>query len=157
MALRSGSDQAPIALGPKSERPLDGVEVRDHVEFVATVVDEGVGLGEGRSGGFANAHIVVFGEDFFVHLAEILGEVRAVGVRVGWIFELFCGEVGKAFGFGDEGDDVHAEAGDTLVEPEAHERKDLFAHLRVGPIEVGLFDGKVVEIPFVRFGVVGPG
>jgi hypothetical protein len=38
---------------------LNGVEVEDHVELVAAVVDQVVGLGESGAGGFSDGHIIV--------------------------------------------------------------------------------------------------
>ena len=57
----------------------------------------------------------------------------------------------------DEGDDVHAEAVDALVEPEAHEAVDLFADFGVVPVEVGLLYGEVVEVVLAGGGVELPG
>src|SRR5260370_40158483 len=82
--------------------------------------------------------------------------MRAVGIWVGWRFELMGGEVGNAGGLRDEGDDVHAKAGDALIEPETHQREDLFANLGIGPVEVGLFGGEIVEGVFVGLWVESP-
>jgi len=113
-------------------------------------------LSEGGSGGLADGHDVVFGEDVVIHLAEILGEVGTVGVGVGRVLELFGREIGQTGGLGDERDDVHAESVDAFVEPEAHEAVDLFANLRVRPVEIGLLGREVVEVILVRLRVERP-
>ena len=77
---------------------LNGVEVEDHVELVAAVVDEVVGLGKRGAGGFADGHVVVLRKHLAIHLVKVLGEVGAIGVGVRRRFELFGGEVGHAGG-----------------------------------------------------------
>ena len=49
-------------------------------------------------------------------------------------------------GLADERDDVHAEAVDAFVEPEAHEAVDFLADFGVFPVEVGLFDGEEMQV-----------
>jgi hypothetical protein len=98
----------------------------------------------------------LLGKDLPIHLPQVLGKVRAVGICVGWRFELIGGEVGHAGGLRDEGDDVHAKPGDALIEPETHQREDLFANLGIGPVEVGLFGGEIVEVVFVGLWVESP-
>ena len=51
-----------------------------------------------------------------------------------------------AFFCDDEGDGIHAEAGDAELEPEAHDLEDLGLDLGVGGIEVGLEFVEAVEV-----------
>ena len=114
-------------------------------------------LGEGDAGGLADGHVVVFGEDFAVHLLEVLVAVRAGGEDGELVFELVGGEVGEAGLLGDDGDDVHAEAVDAFIKPEAHDGEDFLADFGIVPVEVGLFHGEVVEVVLLGFGVELPG
>lgn len=71
----------------------------------------------------------------------------------GWVGD---GRVWEAGGFGDHVDDVHSEAADAFVEPEAHVVVDCLAELRVVPVEVGLFFGEDAKVEFVGLRVVFP-
>ena len=135
----------------------DGVEVEDHVELVAVVADDERSLFEGDAEGFAYGHDVILRHDVAIHLLEVLVHVGAVGVGVAVVVELVGREVGEGGVLRDEGDDVHAEAVDAFVEPEAHEAVDLFADLGIVPVEVGLFYGEVVEVVLAGGGVELPG
>ena len=53
---------------------------------MAIFADEGVGAGEVDTDGFADAHVVVFGEDFAIHLLEELIAARAVGPELDGVF-----------------------------------------------------------------------
>ncbi len=82
--------------------------------------------------------------------------MRAVGVDGGDVLHLIGRDVGEGLVFGDEWDDVHAEAVDAFVEPELHEVVDLVADFGVVPVEVGLLGGEVVQVVFVGYGVFLP-
>ena len=51
-----------------------------------------------------------------------------------------CRVLGEGEVLGNQVDDVHAEAVHALVQPEAHDVVDLFADLRVLPVQVGLLN-----------------
>ena len=57
----------------------------------------------------------------------------------------------------DEGDRVHAEAGDAELKPEPHDLQDLRLHHRVRGVEVRLEVVEAVEIERLGLGVAGPG
>ena len=133
------------------------IEIEDLVEFVAAIVDELRLLSEGDAGSLADGHVVVLRQDFAVHLLEVLVAMGTGGEDGEFIFELLGGEVGQAGLLRDDGDNVHAEAVDAFIEPEAHDGEDFLADLGIIPVEVGLFYGEVVEVVFVGFGIELPG
>ena len=112
---------------------------------------------EADAEGFADGHDVIFRHDVAVHLLKIFVAMRAVGVDGGDVLHLIGRDVGEGLVFGDERDDVHAEAVDAFVEPELHEVVDFVADLGVVPVEVGLLHGEVVQVVFVGRGIFLPG
>lgn len=58
--------------------------------------------------------------------------------------------------FGNHVDDIHPEPRYTAVKPELHNIPYGFSHLRVLPIQVGLFWGKDRQVVLPSLGVVSP-
>ena len=119
------------------------LELEDHVELGAGGIGVEGGLASRGSGHLPDGDDVAGPgrEDLLVHLAEELVDARAVGHRgecVAVKVSLALGRIGERVGFGDEVDDVHAEAVDAAVQPPGHHLVDGAAHLRILPVEVGL-------------------
>ncbi len=135
------------------------VEVEDHVQLAAVRAHVVHGLVGTRVRRLAHGHDVVVREDLALHLLQVLVHVRAGGATgvvaaVGLVLD--HGAVGQLRVLGDEGDDVHAEAVDALVQPEAHLVVDRAAHGGVVPVEVALLGGEAVQVVLTHALHVGP-
>ena len=137
-------ERARVGPGHRQVELLHPDEVEEHLQLVAVVTEELrlAGVGE-------------------VHLAEehrIAGparhersELAEVLVRVGDVLTH-----GHAELLDEEGDGVHAEAGDPQLEPEPQHLLDLVADRGVGDVEVGLVAVEAMEVVGAGLLVVGP-
>src|ERR687889_2661044 len=121
---------------------LDVLELEDHVHFAAGGVSVELGLFDRHTGHLADSdEPFASGEDFAVHLLEELVDAGSVDeIRHGVAVEAAVVHVavGQPNIFGDEVDDVHAEAVDAAVQPPAHHRVERLADYGVLPVEVRL-------------------
>ena len=92
--------------GPRPGGPKSGWRIRQASKLKImlsswrTVVDERVGLGQGGAGCLANGPWCrYFERDVAIHLVEVLGQMRPVGIGVRGILQLLRGKVGQACGF----------------------------------------------------------
>ena len=148
-------NQVEAAVGPLAgHAALGGVhihvlELEHHLQLVAVETGVECGVVHGHAGGFTHGHDRVLTEDLAVHFLQELVHARAVSGDTQGVVEA-TGQHGRVLGegkvLGNQVDDVHAEAVHALVEPEAHDVVDLFADLRVLPVQVGLLDGEVVQV-----------
>ena len=148
-------NQVEAAVGPLAgHATLGGVhihvlELEDHLQLVAVETGVERGVVHGHAGGFAHGHDRVLAEDLAVHLLQEFVYARAVGCDGQGVVEAagqYGGVLWEGEVLGNQVDDVHAEAVHALVQPEAHDVVDLFADLRVLPVQVGLLDGEVVQV-----------
>ena len=81
-----------------------------------------------------------------IHLMKILMQLRPISIQLmTWLVRgLGINNFGVrvAFDFGDEVDDVHSEAGDAFIEPEAQDVMNGFSDGRVAPVEIRLLGGE---------------
>ena len=147
--------QVEAAVGPLAgHAALGGVhihvlELEHHLQLVAVETGVERGIVHGHAGGFAHGHDRVLAEHLAVHFLQELVHARAVSGDGQGVVEAAsqdCGILGEGEVLGNQVDDVHAEAVHALVQPEAHDVVDLFADLRVLPVQVGLLDGEVVQV-----------
>ena len=139
---------------------LNVLELEDHIELAADGVGVELGLFDCHAGHLADSdQAFPSGEDCAVHLLQKLEDAgpvdevrRAVAVEAA-VVHVAVGQVGI---FGDEVDDVHAEAVDAAVQPPAHHRVDRLADLGVLPVEVGLLAREQEQVVLARFVVELP-
>ena len=118
------------------------------------------GVVHARAGRLAHRHQVVAAQHLAVHLLQELVDARPVHeVRIAGGQRRAGNRLAfrVALVFGNQVDDVHSEAVDALVAPEAHQVVDLGAQFGVFPVEVRLLDaeqvqvilaGRLVELPY---------
>ena len=151
-------NQVEAAVGPLAGHATFGgvyvhvLELEHHLQLVAVETGVECGVVHGHAGGFAHGHDRVLAQDLAVHLLQEFVHARAVGCDGKGVVEAAsedCRVLGEGEILRDQVDDVHAEAVHALVQPEAHDVVDLFADLRVLPVQVGLLDGEVVQVELV--------
>ena len=148
-------NQVEAAVGPLAGHATFGgvyvhvLELEHHLQLVAVETGVECGVVHGHAGGFAHGHDRVLAQDLAVHLLQEFVHARAVGCDSKGVVEAAsedCRVLGEGEVLRNQVDDVHAEAVHALVQPEAHDVVDLFADLRVLPVQVGLLDGEVVQV-----------
>ena len=107
--------------------------------------------------GFAHHKAVIVREHIFSEFCQVFLDMRAVKVVLHAGGGRQRKAIGQSFFFGNEGDDILAEAVHTQVEPKAHNVLDFVAHLRVIHVEVRLLFGKDMQVVFAGFLVAFPG
>ena len=133
------------------------LELEDHVELGAFAVGVFFGLFERDARRLADGHNVKFGENFLVHLLQVLVDVRPVGrasaVTVELVHERRVGQAGR---LGDQADDVHTEAVDSLLAPAGHHIENFLSDSGIVPVEVGLFGREQMQVVHIRRLIVLP-
>ena len=148
-------NQVEAAVGPLAGHATFGgvyvhvLELEHHLQLVAVETGVERGVVHGHAGGFTHGHDRVLAEDLAVHLLQEFVHARAVSCDSQAVVEAAsedCRVIGEGEVLRNQVDDVHTEAVHALVQPEAHDVVDLFADLRVLPVQVGLLDGEVVQV-----------
>ncbi len=133
-----------IGRGQRVEQMLVDMKIEHHVHTVAVVAEIfHVGLGQ---------HIG-FGEDDGVALPPLqeFAERTQHVVLLDGLSHL------RALGRDDEGDRVHAKAGDAELNPEPHDLEDLGLDMRVRGVEIRLEIVEAVKVPGACFLIPRPG
>ncbi len=132
------------------------VEVHEHVDLAVGRIGVMPGLVDGGQGHLADQDDVAsVSEDLVAQLGDEPVDPWAVDVRrtscepAARLFE----DVGKGRVLRDEVDDIHPEAVDPPVDPEAQDVVERRADLRVLPVEVGLRGGEQLEVVLAGGGV----
>ena len=123
------------------------LEGEDHVQLAAVVGGVADGL-FGCAARLAHGQQVVLVQHALAHLAQVaVGRLRVLVAALAVAVDL-AGPHGAVVEvlLADHGNHVHAEAVHTLVAPPGHHVVDLVAHLRVGPVEVGLLAAEQVQV-----------
>ena len=130
--------------GERVEQRLIDLEVEHHLQAIAGIAEilhvrvrQHIGLG--KNDGLAVAPLQELAERAqHVVLLDGPRDVRPLG-----------GD--------DEGNRVHAEAGDAELDPEAHDLQDLSLDLGIGGVEIRLEIVEAMEVPGPGIGIVRPG
>ena len=87
-------------------------------------------------------------------------QARSTGIELITRLEFLCRVldwgIREPRDFADKVYDIHAEAVDAFVEPEANERMDGVADVRILPIQIGLLGGEEMEVVLVSLLVKFP-
>ena len=126
------------------------VEIEHHVQLVPLAVDDLRLFFERDADRFAHRHHVVLRQHLAIHLLQVFVAMRSVGPQARWILQLFRREIGQARLLRNQRNHVHAKPIHALVEPEPHQRKNVFAHLGIVPVQIRLLHRKQVQIKLLR-------
>ena len=137
------------------------VEVEEHLQFARIVARPQLRvLGAGRAR-FAHGHHIVLRERLTVELFHPRMHHRAVRNhkrdRRRMLLKIGGRVIREAFGLRNNVDGVQPETIHTLIEPPAHHRIQVFAYLRVRPVQIGLFLEENVQVELLRGFVPLPG
>ena len=119
---------------------LNQLELEYHAELFAVCGCIFFCLLDRDTGTLANRHQIVFGEDFPVHLLQILMNVRSVyaaGITVESALRNFS--VRQPFRFGDHADDIHPETVNAFFTPPVHHIENFFSNRWILPVQIRLF------------------
>ena len=130
------------------------VEVEEHLQFARIVARPQLRiLGAGRAR-FAHGHHIVLRERLTVELFHPRMHHRAVRNhkrdRRRMLLKIGGRIIWEAFGLRNNVDGVQTETIHALIQPPAHHCIQVFAHLRVCPVQIGLFLEENVQVELLR-------
>ena len=138
----------PLAVGIMVQTGV--LKLENHVQLCALGIGIFFCLFQSDAGAFANGHDVILGKNTPVHFLQVFVDTGPVAGAVGnhavGIQVAVQGQIGHTVGLGDHGDNIHAEAVDTLVAPPGHHVENLIPDFGIFPVQIRLLLGEAVQI-----------